>query len=97
MGRDGRYDRSAFAHGATGLLTTSTTRLPPFPPLPAHPPPALSPAPNHFVELLGPRVRRLQVSRGVTELCWRLATERVQYVQKTWVFSGDIRVSSNKL
>jgi hypothetical protein len=38
-----------------------------------------------------PRVPRLQVSRGVTELCWRLATERVQYVQKTRVFSGDIR------
>jgi len=37
-----------------------------------------------------PRVPRLQVSRGVTELCWRLATERVQYVQKTRVFSGDI-------
>jgi hypothetical protein len=30
----------------TGPLTTSTTRLPPFPPLPAHSPSALSPAPN---------------------------------------------------
>ena len=32
MGRDGRYHRSAFAHGLpTGSPTTSTTRLPPSP------------------------------------------------------------------
>ena len=49
-------------------------------------------ASDDFVELLSAtRAERLQVSRGVTELCWRLATERVQYVQKTRVFSGDIR------
>ena len=40
VGRDGRYDRSAFAHGLPQI--TSTTRF--FCPLPS-PPPALSPAP----------------------------------------------------
>ena len=81
----------------TGLLTTSTTRLPPFPPLPAHPPPALSPAPNHFVELLGATRAETSGLARCHGAVLALATERVQYVQKTWVFSGDIRVSSNKL
>ena len=44
MGRDGRYDRSAFAHGPPHHLNHASS--PPSPPLPAHSPPALSPAPN---------------------------------------------------
>ena len=44
MGRDGRYDRSAFAHGLSHHLNHASSPLPP--PLPAHSPPALSPAPN---------------------------------------------------
>ena len=47
MGRDGPYDRSAFAHGLPHEPRPQPARVfPPSPPLPAHPPPALSPAPN---------------------------------------------------
>jgi len=47
--RDGRYDRSAFAHGLSHHLNHAKPRVFPLPSPsldPAHPPPALSPAPN---------------------------------------------------
>ena len=44
MGRDGRHDRSAFAHGPPHHLNHASS--PPSPPSLPTPPPALSPAPN---------------------------------------------------
>ena len=44
MGRDGRHDRSAFAHGPPHHLNHAS--FPPFPPSLPTPLPALSPAPN---------------------------------------------------
>ena len=62
MGRDGRHDRSAFAHGPPHHLNHAS--FPPFPPsLPTHPP-ALSPAPNPPGGRPARRAERRRRSRG---------------------------------
>ena len=65
MGRDGPYDRSAFAHGLPHEPRPQPARVfPPSPPLPAHPPPALSPAPNPPGGRPARRAERRRRSRG---------------------------------
>jgi hypothetical protein len=66
MGRDGRYDRSAFAHGLPHHLYHASSPLP-LPSLPTHPP-ALSPAPNPPGGRPARWAERRRHSRGLARL-----------------------------